>query len=296
MQIIDGKKVSEELKEKIKQETEAWVNSGGKKPHLCAILVGNDGASHTYVAAKMKDCESIGFTSSIYRFDDTVSEEKLLETIQKINNNPDIDGLIVQLPLPKHISVDKVTQTIAPEKDVDGFHPQNVGRLSIGLPTYVSATPYGIMQLLAYYKIETSGKHCVVLGRSNIVGTPVSILMSRNTHPGNATVTLCHSKTKNLEDYTRNADIIIAAIGIPEFVKAGMVKPGAVVIDVGITRITDASKKSGYRLVGDVAYDEVAPLCSYITPVPGGVGPMTRIGLLMNTLKSARKEIYRGKI
>jgi len=293
MQIIDGKKVSEELKEKIKQETAAWVNSGGKNPHLCALLVGNDGASHTYVAAKMKDCQSIGFASSIYRFDETVSEEKLLETIKQINTNPDIDGLIVQLPLPKHISVDKVTQTIAPEKDVDGFHPQNVGRLSIGLPTYVSATPYGIMQLLAYYKIETSGKHCVVLGRSNIVGTPVSILMSRNTYPGNATVTLCHSKTRNLEHFTRNADIIIAAIGIPEFVKANMVKPGAVVIDVGITRITDSSKKSGYRLVGDVAYEEVAPLCSYITPVPGGVGPMTRIGLLMNTLKSARKEIYR---
>ncbi len=296
MQIIDGKKVSEELKEKIKQATKTWINSGGKKPHLCAILVGSDGASQTYVEAKMKDCESIGFTSSIYRFDDTVSEEKLLETIQQINKNPDIDGLIVQLPLPKHISVDKVTQTIAPEKDVDGFHPQNIGRLSIGLPTYVSATPYGIMQLIEYYKIETVGKHCVVLGRSNIVGTPVSILMSRNTYPGNATVTLCHSKTKNLEHYTRNADIIIAAIGIPEFVKADMIKPGAVVIDVGITRITDSSKKSGYRLLGDVAYDKVAPLCSYITPVPGGVGPMTRIGLLMNTLKSARKEIYSGKI
>lgn len=296
MQIIDGKKVSEELKEKIKQETASWINHGGKKPHLCAILVGNDGASHTYVAAKMKDCESIGFTSSIYRFDDTITEEELLNTIREINANPDIDGLIVQLPLPKHISVDKVTQTIAPEKDVDGFHPQNVGRLSIGLPTYVSATPFGIMQLFEYYKIDTVGKHCVVLGRSNIVGTPVSILMSRNTIPGNATVTLCHSKTKNLEDYTRNADIIIAAIGIPEFVKAHMVKPGAVVIDVGITRITDSSKKAGYKLVGDVAYNEVAPLCSYITPVPGGVGPMTRIGLLMNTLKSARKEIYSGKI
>lgn len=296
MQIIDGKKVSEELKEKIKQETASWINHGGKKPHLCAILVGNDGASHTYVAAKMKDCESIGFTSSIYRFDDTITEEELLNTIREINANPDIDGLIVQLPLPKHISVDKVTQTIAPEKDVDGFHPQNVGRLSIGLPTYVSATPFGIMQLFEYYKIDTVGKHCVVLGRSNIVGTPVSILMSRNTIPGNATVTLCHSKTKNLEDYTRNADIIIAAIGIPEFVKAHMVKPGAVVIDVGITRISDTSKKAGYKLVGDVAYNEVAPLCSYITPVPGGVGPMTRIGLLMNTLKSARKEIYSGKI
>lgn len=295
MQIIDGKKVAAELKEKIKQDTEAWVKSGGKKPHLCAILVGNDGASQTYVAAKMKDCESIGFTSSIYRFDDSISEEKLLETIQQINNNPDIDGLIVQLPLPKHISVDTVTQSIAPEKDVDGFHPQNVGRLSIGLPTYVSATPYGIIQLLEYYKIETTGKHCVVLGRSNIVGTPVSILMSRNTYPGNATVTLCHSKTKNLEDYTRHADIIIAAIGIPEFVKSNMIKQGAVVIDVGITRITDPSKKSGYRLVGDVKYNEVAPKCSYITPVPGGVGPMTRIGLLMNTLKSARKEIYHDK-
>lgn len=295
MQIIDGKKVAEELKEKIKQDTKTWIKSGGKKPHLCAILVGNDGASQTYVAAKMKDCESIGFTSSIYRFDDSVSEEKLLETIQQINNNPDIDGLIVQLPLPKHISVDTVTQSIAPEKDVDGFHPQNVGRLSISLPTYVSATPYGIMQLLEYYNIETTGKHCVVLGRSNIVGTPVSILMSRNTYPGNATVTLCHSKTKNLEDFTRHADIIIAAIGIPEFVKSNMIKQGAVVIDVGITRITDPTKKLGYRLVGDVKYNEVAPLCSYITPVPGGVGPMTRIGLLMNTLKSARKEIYHDK-
>ncbi|MCX7745165.1 MAG: bifunctional 5,10-methylene-tetrahydrofolate dehydrogenase/5,10-methylene-tetrahydrofolate cyclohydrolase [Flavobacteriales bacterium] len=296
MQIIDGKRVSEKLKEKIKQETVSWIHKGGKKPHLCAILVGNDGASHTYVAAKMKDCESIGFTSSIYRFDETITEEELLKTIREINANPDIDGLIVQLPLPKHISVDKVTQTISPEKDVDGFHPQNVGRLSIGLPTYISATPYGIMQLFDYYNIDTVGKHCVVLGRSNIVGTPVSILMSRNTTPGNATVTLCHSKTQNLENYTRNADIIIAAIGIPEFVKAHMIKPGAVVIDVGITRIKDPSKKSGYRLVGDVAYDEVAPLCSYITPVPGGVGPMTRIGLLMNTLKSARKEIYSGKI
>ncbi|MBW7936309.1 MAG: bifunctional 5,10-methylene-tetrahydrofolate dehydrogenase/5,10-methylene-tetrahydrofolate cyclohydrolase, partial [Flavobacteriales bacterium] len=213
-------------------------------------------------------------------------------TIEEINQNPDIDGLIVQLPLPKHISVDRVTQTIAPEKDVDGFHPQNVGRLSIGLPTYVSATPFGIIKLLEYYGIETAGKHCVVLGRSNIVGTPAAILMSRNVYPGNATVTICHSKTDNLEQYTLQADIIIAAIGIPEFLKADMVKPGAVVIDVGITRINDASKKSGFRLVGDVDYEAVAPLCSYITPVPGGVGPMTRIGLLTNTLKAARKEIY----
>lgn len=292
MQLIDGKTVSEELRKNIQQDVSSWEASGGKKPHLCAILVGDDGASHTYVAAKIKDCEAIGFKSSLYQFASNVTEEKLIQTIEEINQNPDIDGLIVQLPLPKHISVDRVTQTIAPEKDVDGFHPQNVGRLSIGLPTYVSATPFGIIKLLEYYGIETAGKHCVVLGRSNIVGTPAAILMSRNAYPGNATVTICHSKTANLEQYTLQADIIIAAIGIPEFLKADMVKPGAVVIDVGITRINDVSKKSGFRLVGDVDYEAVAPLCSYITPVPGGVGPMTRIGLLTNTLKAARKEIY----
>lgn len=292
MELIDGKSVSEELKKNIQQEVSNWIASGGKKPHLCAILVGDDGASHTYVAAKIKDCEAIGFTSSLFRFDSQVTEEKLLSTIIEINQNPDIDGLIVQLPLPGHISVDRVTQTIAPEKDVDGFHPQNVGRLSIGLPTYVSATPFGIIKLMEYYGIETAGKHCVVLGRSNIVGTPASILMSRNAYPGNATVTICHSKTKDLEKYTLQADIIIAAIGIPEFLKAHMVKPGTVVIDVGITRIEDSSKKAGFRLVGDVDFAAVAHLCSYITPVPGGVGPMTRIGLLTNTLKSARKEIY----
>jgi methylenetetrahydrofolate dehydrogenase (NADP+)/methenyltetrahydrofolate cyclohydrolase len=221
-----------------------------------------------------------------------VNEQELLNAIQQVNDDKDIDGLIVQLPLPKHISVDKVTQAIDASKDVDGFHPQNVGRLSIGLPTYISATPFGIMQLLKEYGIDTSGKHCVVIGRSNIVGTPMSILMSRNTNPGNATVTLCHSKTKELKSFTLQADIIIAALGIPEFVTADMVKPGAVVIDVGITRIKDESRASGYRLCGDVKFDEVAPLCSYITPVPGGVGPMTRIGLLTNTLRAAKREIY----
>lgn len=290
--IIDGKKVSLEIQEEIRLEVEKIKNEGGKIPHLSAILVGNDGGSETYVAAKIKTCEKVGFGSSLFRFPDTVTEEELLDKIKALNNDPEIDGFIVQLPLPGHINVDKVIETIDPAKDVDGFHPQNVGRLMLGLPTYVSATPFGIMKLLEYYNIETSGKHCVVLGRSNIVGTPVSLLMSRNSRPGNATVTLCHSRTQNLEAYTRSADIIIAALGIPEFLKGDMVKDGVIIIDVGTTRVPSTETKSGFRLKGDVAFEEVAPKASMITPVPGGVGPMTIASLMLNTLKSAKKEIY----
>lgn len=291
--LIDGKKVSLELQEQIRLEVAQIAANGGKIPHLSAILVGNDGGSETYVAAKIKACENIGFKSSLFRFPDTITEAELLAQIEAVNQNEDIDGLIVQLPLPKHISVDKVTSAIHPSKDVDGFHPQNVGKLTLGLDTYVSATPYGIMRLLDYYKIETAGKHCVVIGRSNIVGTPVSILMSRNTNPGNATVTLCHSKTQNLKEITLQADIIIAALGIPEFLKGDMVKEGAVIIDVGTTRVPSTETKSGFRLKGDVDFAEVAPKAGLITPVPGGVGPMTIAGLLINTLKSAKKEIYK---
>jgi len=290
--LIDGKKVSLAIQETLRTEVEKLLAEGKRAPHLAAVLVGNDGGSETYVASKIKTCAGIGFGSSLFRFPDTVSETELLEKIREMNGNREIDGFIVQLPLPRHISVDKVIETIHPAKDVDGFHPQNVGRLMLGLPTYVSATPFGIMKLLEYYKIETAGKHCVVLGRSNIVGTPVSLLMSRNTNPGNATVTLCHSKTRNLEEITRSADIIIAALGSPEFVKGSMVKEGAVVIDVGTTRVPDAGTKSGFRLKGDVAFAEVAPRAGMITPVPGGVGPMTIASLMQNTLKAARNEIY----
>lgn len=292
-QILDGKELSALMKVKIKNETSEWIANGGKKPHLAAILVGSDGASETYVASKIKDCEEVGFDSTLLRFDSDVSEKELLDAIQKVNEDPFIDGLIVQSPLPSHISDEKVIESILPSKDVDGFHPENAGRLALGMPAYVSATPAGIMFLLEHYNVETSGKNCVVLGRSHIVGTPISLLMSRNTKPGNSTVTICHSRTKNLSDFTRNADIIIAAIGKPEFLTAEMVKEGAVVVDVGITRIPDASKKAGFRLAGDVKYDEVAPKCSFITPVPGGVGPMTRTALLFNTLKAARKEVYK---
>lgn len=291
--IIDGKKVSLSIQEDLKKQVEEIKSKGGKVPHLCAILVGNDGGSETYVAAKIKACENIGFGSSFYRFPDTVTEEELIKKVDAINNDPEVDGLIVQLPLPKHIDVDKVTNYIKPEKDVDGFHPVNLGKLLLGLDTYVSATPFGIMQLLKYYNVDTVGKHCVVIGRSNIVGTPVSVLMSRNTNPGNATVTLCHSKTKNLKEITLQADIIIAALGIPEFLKGDMVKEGVVIIDVGTTRVDAPNTKSGWRLKGDVAFDEVAPKASFITPVPGGVGPMTIAGLLANTMKSAKKEIYK---
>lgn len=266
--------------------------AGGKAPHLAAILVGNDGGSETYVGHKVKACEYVGFQSTLLRFPDTITEAELLAEVDQLNNNPDIDGFIVQLPLPKHINPDKVTIAIDYRKDVDGFHPINVGRMAQNLPCYLPATPYGILQLLEKYNIPTSGKHCVVVGRSNIVGSPMSILLARNTYPGNCTVTLCHSRTVDLPSYTRQADIIVAALGKPGFVTADMVKDGAVVIDVGTTRVPDASKKSGFRLRGDVDFDAVAPKCSYITPVPGGVGPLTVTSLIMNTLKAAKREVY----
>ncbi|SMO34917.1 methenyltetrahydrofolate cyclohydrolase /5,10-methylenetetrahydrofolate dehydrogenase (NADP+) [Saccharicrinis carchari] len=292
MQIIDGKATSQIVKDEIAAEVKQIKAKGGKTPHLAAILVGNDGGSETYVAAKIKACEYVGFNSSLIRFKDHVSEEELLAKVQELNNNADIDGFIVQLPLPKHISEQKVTDAIDYHKDVDGFHPQNVGRMSIGSPSFVSATPQGIMELIKRYKIETSGKHVVVVGRSNIVGRPMSILLSQKGYPGDATVTVCHSRTANLRELCLQADIIIAAIGSPEFVKADMVKQGAVVIDVGTTRVKSDTTKSGWKLKGDVAYDEVAPKCSWITPVPGGVGPMTIASLLQNTLKAAKKEVY----
>ena len=287
MIIIDGKKIASEILSEIAEE----VKGLKKIPHLSAILVGNDGASETYVAGKIKACEKVGFKSSMFRFDENVSEKELLKKIDEINNNNDIDGLIVQLPLPKHISSEKVTQKILPQKDVDGFHPVNIGRVAKNLPAYISATPFGILQLLERYKIETSGKHCVVLGRSDIVGTPISILLSRNTYSGNCTVTLCHSKTKNLKEFSKSADILIVALGQAGFVTKDMVKEGAVVIDVGITRVKSDKTTSGYQLKGDVKFDEVSSKCSYITPVPGGVGAMTIVALLQNTLKAAKREI-----
>lgn len=290
--LIDGKKTAQEIKNEIAARVAEIKLEGGKQPHLAAILVGEDGASQTYVGAKVKACEEVGFTSTLVRLSAEVSEEELLRRVEEINQNPDIDGLIVQLPLPKHISVDKVTNRIRPEKDVDGFTPANVGRMTLNWPAYVAATPYGIVELLKRYQIETSGKHCVVIGRSHIVGSPMSILMARNDYPGNATVTLTHSRTENLAAICQTADILIVAIGKPEFVTADMVKPGAVVIDVGIHRIADETKKTGFRLIGDVKYEEVAPLASAITPVPGGVGPMTIAALLYNTLQSAEKKVF----
>ncbi len=290
--LIDGKKTAQDIKNEIAARVAEIKQEGGKQPHLAAILVGEDGASQTYVGAKVKACEEVGFTSTLVHLAAEVSEEELLRAVEEINQNPDIDGLIVQLPLPAHISVDKVTNRIRPEKDVDGFTPANVGRMTLNWPAYVAATPYGIVELLKRYQIETSGKHCVVIGRSHIVGSPMSILMARNGYPGNATVTLTHSKTKDLATICRTADILIVAIGKPEFVTADMVKPGAVVIDVGIHRIADETKKTGFRLIGDVKYDEVAPLASAITPVPGGVGPMTIAALLYNTLQSAEKKVF----
>jgi methylenetetrahydrofolate dehydrogenase (NADP+)/methenyltetrahydrofolate cyclohydrolase len=292
MNLIDGKKISLQLQEEIALEVKALVAAGKKQPHLAAVLVGNDGGSETYVAAKIKACERVGFKSTLIRHDDNVSEETLLQTVYDLNNNADIDGFIVQLPLPKHIKEEKVIEAVLPSKDVDGFHPINVGRMVLNLPSYISATPNGIVRLLENYKIETAGKHCVVIGRSNIVGLPMSILMGKNNAFGNCTVTLCHSKTKDLKSFTKSADILICALGNPEFVKADMVKQGAVVIDVGTTRVVDTTTKSGYKLKGDVKFDEVAPLCSYITPVPGGVGPMTITSLIQNTLLAAKKEIY----
>ncbi|HSV76481.1 MAG TPA: bifunctional methylenetetrahydrofolate dehydrogenase/methenyltetrahydrofolate cyclohydrolase FolD [Bacteroidales bacterium] len=292
MTLIDGKKIAEKIKEEIAAEVKGIKDRDEKVPHLAAILVGEDAASQTYVNSKAKACHEVGFDSSTYRFPDDVSEEELLETVRFINNDPEIDGLIVQLPLPKHIDNHKVIETIAPQKDVDGFHPVNVGRMTIGLPAYISATPNGVLELLKRSGIKTSGKSCVILGRSNIVGKPMSILMARNTEPGNATVTVCHSKTSNLKAITSAADILIVAMGQPEFVTADMVKKGAVVIDVGIHRVESPTSKSGFRLTGDVKFDEVAPKASFITPVPGGVGPMTIVSLLMNTLKASKKEIY----
>lgn len=292
MTLLDGKALSLKIQEQLTAQTREMKEAGKRSPHLAAILVGSDGASQTYVGHKVKACKNIGYQSTLIRLPETISEEELLAEIKEINYNDDIDGLIVQLPLPKHISVDKVTQTIAPHKDVDGFHPVNTGRMAKNWPTYLPATPYGIIQLLEHYKVETSGKNCVVLGRSQIVGSPMSILLSRNDYPGNCTVTLCHSRTRNLEEITKKADIIVAALGIPGFLTGDMVKKGAVVIDVGITRVKDESKKSSFRLTGDVAYNEVAQKCSFITPVPGGVGPMTIAGLLQNTMLAAKGAIY----
>ncbi len=291
MQLLSGKALSKVIIEEVKEEVIALIAAGKKPPHLAAILVGNDGASETYVGHKVKMCEQVGFQSSLIRLAADISEAALLEEIAQLNNNPDIDGFIVQLPLPKHIDVDKVTLAIDYRKDVDGFHPINMGKMAQNMPCFLPATPYGIMQLLERNGVETSGKECVVIGRSNIVGTPMSILLSRNNQPGNCTVTLCHSRTKDLLAHTQRADILVVALGKAEFVTADMVKEGAVVIDVGITRVPDASKKRGYRLAGDVKFDEVAPKCSFITPVPGGVGPMTVTSLLMNTLKAAKNKI-----
>ena len=291
MQLIDGKTTAKEIKAEIKAEVDSMVLAGHRPPHLAAILVGHDGGSEIYVAYKIKDCEEVGFKSSLVRFEDDVKEEVLLEKIRELNGDPGLDGFIVQLPLPGHINEQMVIETINPAKDVDGFHPVNVGRTVIGLPSYVSATPSGIIELLKRYHIETSGKHCVVVGRSNIVGRPMSILMSQKSI--NATVTVAHSRTKDLETLCASADILIAALGAPGFIKEHMVKEGAVVIDVGTTRVPSSETKSGFRLKGDVIFEEVAPKCSFITPVPGGVGPMTRVSLLSNTLLAAKGNIYR---
>ncbi|GGE48225.1 methylenetetrahydrofolate dehydrogenase (NADP+)/methenyltetrahydrofolate cyclohydrolase [Pedobacter psychrotolerans] len=292
MKLLDGKYVSEKVKIQIAEEAAEFLNKSGRKPHLVAILVGNDGGSETYVASKMKNCEKVGFKSSLYRYDNSVTEAELLAKIQEINQDADVDGLIVQLPLPKHIDPEKVTETIDHRKDVDGFHPVNLGRMMRNLPCFIPATPYGIMLMLQEYNIDTTGMHCVVVGRSNIVGSPMSILMARNANPGNCTVTLTHSRTKDLKEQVLQADIIIAAIGKKNFITADMVKPGAIIIDVGINRETSTETKSGFKLYGDVDFENVAPKASYITPVPGGVGLMTIVGLLKNTLASARKEIY----
>ncbi len=292
MNLIDGKLTSKEVRKDLAIEVEKILSAGGRRPHLAAVLVGHDGGSESYVSGKMKACEEVGFKSSLIRYENDVTEEELLSKVRELNEDDGLDGFIVQLPLPKHISEEKVTETIDPRKDVDGFHPQNVGRMTIGMPAFISATPQGIMELLKRYNIKTSGKHCVVVGRSNIVGRPMSILLSQKSNPGNATVTVCHSRTPNIEEVCRQADILIAAIGSPGFVKEDMVKEGAVVIDVGTTRIKSDKTKSGWKLKGDVDFDAVAPKCSYITPVPGGVGPMTITSLLINTLKSARGEVY----
>ena len=286
--LLDGKATSAEIKAEIAQEVAQRLREGKPAPHLVAILVGHDGGSETYVASKIKTCSELGFRSTLIRFEEEVTEARLLETIEKLNHDDDVHGFIVQLPLPKHINEQRIIEAVDPRKDVDGFHPINVGRMSIGLPCFVSATPQGIIELLKRYKVDTQGKHCVVLGRSNIVGKPMAQLLLHKGNPGDCTVTVCHSRTPNIKELCLEADIIVAALGVPEFLKADMVRPGAVIIDVGTTRVPDASKKSGFRLSGDVAFDEVAPKASYITPVPGGVGPMTIVSLMLNTLQAAR--------
>ncbi|MCR9011747.1 bifunctional methylenetetrahydrofolate dehydrogenase/methenyltetrahydrofolate cyclohydrolase FolD [Gabonibacter chumensis] len=288
MEIIDGKKVSMRIKEEIAEEVVHLLAEGKKIPHLAAVLVGNDGASETYVASKVKACQAVGIKSTELRYGSDITEEQLLEVIRQLNEDSDIDGFIVQLPLPKHISEERVLNTIHPDKDVDGFHPCNVGKMVLGLPTYLPATPAGIMELLARYDIDTEGKHCVVVGRSNIVGTPMAVLMSRKAKHANCTVTMCHSRTSNLKEITRQADILIVAIGVPHFITKDMVREGCVVVDVGIHRVPSETTKSGWKLVGDVDFEQVAPLCSYITPVPGGVGPMTIVSLLQNTIKACK--------
>jgi methylenetetrahydrofolate dehydrogenase (NADP+) / methenyltetrahydrofolate cyclohydrolase len=293
MELIDGKKISLQLQSEIAEEVKIIISKGGKQPHLAAVLVGNDGGSETYVAAKIKACENVGFKSTLIRHTNEITEAELLATVHKLNSDKDIDGYIVQMPLPKHIDEQKIIEAVDPAKDVDGFHPVNVGRMVLSLPSYISATPNGIVELIKRYKIETAGKHCVVIGRSNIVGSPMSILMAKNNAFANCTVTICHSKTKDISFFTKQADIIICALGKPEFLTADMVKQGAVVIDVGTTRVTSTETKSGFKLKGDVKFDEVAPKCSFITPVPGGVGPMTIASLLKNTLLAAKKEIYK---
>ena len=291
-QILDGRKISAEIKQEIARGVGEMEKKTGRRPHLSAILVGHDGGSEAYMASKVKSCEEVGFDSSLIRFDSDVTEERLLQEIDRLNSDAGVDGFIIQLPLPKHIDEQKVIERIDYRKDVDGFHPINVGRMSIGLPCFVSATPQGIVELLRRYAIPTRGKHCVVLGRSNIVGKPIAQLLMQKGEPGDCTVTVCHSRTPNIKEVCLSADIIIAALGSPEFVTADMIKKGAVLVDVGTTRVPDATKKSGARLTGDVKFDEVAPLCSYITPVPGGVGPMTIVSLMMHTLKAAKKEIF----
>lgn len=293
MQLLDGKKISQEIRNEIAAEVKKLKNKGKKVPHLAAILVGDDGASQAYVNSKVKSCHEVGFKSSLIKLRKDITQNELLTQINLLNNDDSIDGFIVQLPLPKHINEQKVLLCIAPEKDVDGFHPVNIGRMTLNIPCYIPATPKGILEILKRYKIETEGKHCVVIGRSNIVGLPISILLARKGYPGNCTVTLCHSKTENLKEETLRADIIIAALGKSEFLKANMVKKGAVVIDVGITRIEDETKKSGYRLTGDVDFDDVSKKASFITPVPGGIGLMTVVSLLQNTLSAAKEEFYK---
>jgi methylenetetrahydrofolate dehydrogenase (NADP+)/methenyltetrahydrofolate cyclohydrolase len=292
MKLIDGKAIANQIKKEIAQEVMQIKAAGGKTPHLAAVLVGHDGGSETYVANKVRSCEEVGFKSTLIRYEDDVTEAELLACVDRLNKDADIDGFIVQFPLPSHISEEKVIESIDYRKDVDGFHPVNVGRMSLGMPSFLSATPAGIVELLKRYEIETRGKHCVILGRSNIVGKPVSMLMMQKGYPGDCTVTVCHSRTQNIKEICLQADIIIAALGVPEFLKGDMVKEGVVVIDVGTTRVPNTNTKSGFKLTGDVAFNEVSPKCSHITPVPGGVGPMTIVSLLRNTLLAGKKAIY----